>query len=181
MLGGGIVFQELSVEIATYTGSDDDEDGVDPDLPDEQSRNDGYPTGGEGDVGTLRHVERRNSNQGDHSRTNAAEHGGYPTHLHEMMEEHGDEQDDDERGQCRSEGRADGSTLAAQLVADERGDVDGEYTRTALGNGYEVDKLLTAHPLVLLHHFRFDNGNHGIAASQREGAYLEEGLKTVPV
>ena len=75
--------------------------------------------------------------------------------------------------------RNEGSAVpnAVHLVSYEDADVDGKYARAALGDGEHVDKLVLAHPPSLLYHFGFDEGYHGVASTQGEGANLDKRLE----
>ena len=97
------------------------------------------------------------------------------------MEEDGDGQDDEERGQCGAQGTTDGPRRLAQFVADEGADVDGKHTRTTLGNGNEVEELLLRHPLPFVHHLGLNQWNHGVAATQGEETNAEESGESLPV
>ena len=57
---------------------------------------------------------------------------------------------------------------SAQLVTDEDTDVDREDAGAALRHGHQIDQLLLAHPLLLLHHLLLYERNHGVAAADGE-------------
>ena len=84
------------------------------------------------------------------------------------MEEYGNQQDDQKRGEGSAQGTADGSSQLAKLIADEDADIDGKHTRTTLRNGNQVDELLFRDPVALIHHFGLDEGYHGISTPQGE-------------
>ena len=93
------------------------------------------------------------------------------------MEEHGDEQNDDERGEGSAQRGAQGSLPFVQLIADEGADVDGEHAGTALGNGDEVEQFFLLHPMMLVDHLFFYHGYHGVATAKGDYANLKEGLE----
>ena len=82
-----------------------------------------------------------------------------------------------EGGESRSKSSGNGTTHLFQLIADEDGNVDGKHTRTALGDGYQVEHLVLFYPFVLVHHLFLYQGYHGISTTQGEYANLKEGLK----
>ena len=112
-------------------------------------------------------------------RTNPAEDGCHHLVVFKLLEEHGNDQDDEERGQGSGQSRTRCSFSFMQLIADESADVDGEDAGTALGNGNQVEQLLLLHPLVLLCHLGLDNRNHGIAAAEGDHANLKECLEKI--
>ena len=97
--------------------------------------------------------------------------------LIKLLEEDGDGEDNQERGKGSTKSRCNGTTHVLQLIADKDGDVDGEHTRTALGNGYQVEHLLLFHPAVLVDYLFFYQRYHGISTTKGEYANLKEGLE----
>ena len=93
------------------------------------------------------------------------------------MKEHGDQQDDEKRGQRRTHSGADGSSHSSQLIAYEDADVNGEHARTALCDGDEVEKLVFVNPLMPVNHFCFNDWYHGITAAKGKRSYLDKCLK----
>ncbi len=141
----------------------------------EQGSGNGNPAIAKMYLRALGKVERGHGYKRHYRGTNAIEHGRYPTHLHELVEDHGYEQDDDERRQHRAEGCVERAFLAFYLITYKRGDIGGKHARAALRDRQQVQELFFLYPTVFLHHFRLDNGNHGVSATKGERAYLEKG------
>ena len=171
----------LSVHVAADAGYQDDVYRRHAEHP--YGKGAGYrnPAVGERYLGALGHVERGHGYQSHHSWAYAAEYGRHNLVVLELMEEHGDGQNDEKRRQGRAQGHAQGAAQLAQAVAYEGADVYRHHARTALGNGYHVDELLTAEPLVLVDHLALDERYHGVAAAEGEQADLEKRLETVDV
>ena len=91
------------------------------------------------------------------------------------MEEQGDGQYNKERGEdgAQCQGQSSGESL--ELITDEDGKVHGKYTRDGLGYRQQVDEVFLAEPFFLVDYFFLDEGNHGIATTDGEQAYLKEG------
>lgn len=68
-----------------------------------------------------------------------------------------------------------------RLVANEDTDIDSEHTRTTLGDGYQVEHLVLAHPLVAVDDFLFYQWNHGISTPEGEHANLKERAERLPI
>lgn len=88
----------LTVDITAQSRGDDNPDRVDVESPDEQCRGNGNPAVGQGDMGALGQCECRCGNERHHGGTYAAEHRLYPVPLHDVMEKHGDGEDDEKGG-----------------------------------------------------------------------------------
>lgn len=173
----GLKYFHFSIEVAPDARRNNDVDRIDTHCPDEQGGHHGNPKVCPPHLGTLGELERRCGNESHHRRTDAPEHGGYPWHIHEAVEKHCDEQDDEKRRQYSPQAGTERAWRLAQLVADEDADVGRKHTRTTLRHGNEVDELLLGNPLVFVHYLRLDDWYHGIATTQRESTNLEEGAE----
>ncbi len=126
---------------------------------------------------TLGQIESGYRYQGNDCRTDSGKHGGDDRIILELMEEHRDEQDNQERGESCPECGTDSSSGLAQFVADEDADVDSEDAGTTLCNGYQVEKLFLVHPFVSVDDVGFNHRNHGIATAKGDESNLEKCLE----
>ena len=90
------------------------------------------------------------------------------------MEEHGYEQNNQERRKGCSKSSSHSTTHTTKLIAYEDTYVDGKHTRTTLGNSKEVEKLFFPDPLVFVNNIGLDHWNHGIAATKCDETDLKE-------
>ncbi len=61
-----------------------------------------------------------------------------------------------------------------KLLAYGSGHIDSENTGEALRYGYEVEEFFTTDAMELFNEFVFPEGNHGVASTNGETAYLAE-------
>ena len=95
------------------------------------------------------------------------------------MEEQGEGQDAEEGGEDGSHSQCQGTGELPQLVADENRKVYGEHAGYGLRYGQQVDEFFLREPFLLVDDFLFDEGDHGVASSDGEEAYLEKGAECV--
>ena len=116
-----------------------------------------------------------------HGRTDAHEdvlHGG---DVLEMAEEDGDEEDEEDGHEDVGSDGDGGAPEAAQALADDGGDVGRQDARHGLREGYGVEHVGVAHPMVTVHHLALDEGYHGIAATDGESADFEKSYEEVAI
>ena len=169
----------LAVDIAADAGNEDDEYGRDAEQPYSQRTGNGYPAVSESNLCALAQLERGHGDESHNSRTYAAEDSRNNLVVLKLMKEHGYGQNDKERGQRRTQTGEHRALDLLELIAYEHANVDGEHARTALGYGYDVEKVFLAHPFLLVDHLRLYYRNHGVAAAQGEQAYLEKSLEAL--
>lgn len=150
----------LAVDIAADAGNEDNKYGRDAEQPYSQRTGNGYPAVSKSDLGTLSQLERRHGYESHNSRTYAAEDGRNHLVVLKLMEEHGYGQNDKKRGQGCAQTGTHGALHLLHLVAYKHAHVDGEHARTALGYGYDVEKVFLAHPFLLVDHLRLYYRNH---------------------
>ena len=82
-----------------------------------------------------------------------------------MLEEHGDDENGDDRRQGDANGTHNASPDSLQLIADMTRHVDGEDARSGLSHYHDIHELLFVHPLVLVYKFLFHDRYHGVAST----------------
>ena len=166
---------DSAIQISTHTCCQDHIDGADAQRPDEQTSDDGNPQRAQSDAGRPRHGEHRTGNQRHDSGTDAAESFLDVDVFLELLEEHGDEQDGDNRRKRDAHRAHDTAPHTEALVPDVRGHVHGKEARHGLRHGEDVQKVLATQPLMLVHHLALHDRHHRIAPAEGEGTDLEEG------
>ena len=97
------------------------------------------------------------------------------------MEEHGNQQYDDKRGQCRGNTCYYGSRHLLQPVANKGTNVYRQRTGTALRYCHDVDKIFLLYPVVLVYHLALYYRYHGVAATEGKQSDTEECLEKICV
>jgi len=175
------VLTDSAVHITANAGKEDDENGRHAESPDSQCPEDGNPAVRPRHWHLLSQPEGGHGDERHHGRTDSAEQCGHDAIVLKLVEEHGNEQDDEKRGQGGGKGGREGSAVFVELIAHEGADVHGENTGTALSDGYQVEQLFAVNPMVAVHHLRLDDGNHGIATAEGDYANLKEGSEQFKV
>lgn len=171
------IYYTFSIQISAESGGNDNPDGGYTEHPDEERAKDWNPDICPADLGGLGHLEGGSSDESYDARAYAAERAGYPRIVLELTEEEGYSQDDEERRQNAPQGGCQCSPGASYLVANEDGNVHGEDARAGLCHSHQVQQVLTADPLLLVHHLGLNQRNHGISAADGEEANVEEGAE----
>ena len=125
-------------------------------------------------MGRLGHVEHRCGNKRNNSGTETEKNTLDDNVAAHALKEEGNQQNEQYGHHNIAHNGDDTAAEATQTIANGGCHVDGEDTRQGLGDGEEIVEFLVGNPPVTLYQFALHEWNHGVAATDGEGADFEK-------